>query len=172
MKTLITIGLLLASQLAFSQRNSLDSLLSMEIGRLMKAKNQYEMFKARAGKGTEGRYTHSRDSSYRAYLAQIRKIKKSSAQYINYIDRELQNLELDKKLFFYSYPNPIMSVFDRNEYMISKWDFYRAIKYLLERDARALPETLDDFPFPIKRDHYRPFKLQTEKDFFTEVPKY
>jgi len=88
-----------------------------------------------------------------------------------YIDRELRKPKPDKaKLLLYSYKDPLLSVFDRNEYMISKWDFYRAIKYLLERDARALPETLDDFPFPIKRDHYESFKLQREEDFFTERP--
>jgi len=154
----------LVSHLAFSQKNNADS-LSRELDRLLSAKEQYEKFKGLAEKRSE-RYTHLRDSSYREYIARINKIKRSSAQYMKYIDGELQNPELDKKLrLFYSYANMSLPI-DPNEYTISRRDFYRVIKHtLLEGNAKILPETLDDIPFPIKRDYYK-FKSQTQKGIF------
>jgi len=171
MKTILSVGLLLLYLPVFSQKNSVDS-FSRELNRLLTAKHDYEKFKEFAKK-TPDRYVRLRDSCYRSYVNQVDKIKNRSSEYIKYIDSELQDPSLDKEsLFFYSYPNPLLASFDFNKYKISKRDFYRVIKHtLLERDARILPETLDDIPFPVRRDYYRPFKLQTEKDFFTEEPK-
>jgi len=168
MKTMITIGLLLVSHLVFQQKNNRSPFLQ-ELNKLLTVKHDYEKFKALAKDALE-RHVRLRDSSYRVYVAQVEKIKNRSSEYIKHIDRELQNPELDKKsLFFYSYPNSLTSSFDPNKYKISRRDFYRVVKHtLLERDAKLLPETLDDIPIPVRRDYYRHFKLQTEKDFSTE----
>jgi len=164
MKTIITIGLLLVSLQAFPQKNNVDS-LSRDLGWLLKEKLDYEKFK-KIAEGRLERYGHLRDSSYIAYLARINKIKRSSAQYIKYIDGRLQNPELDKELLLYNYVDPLLSFFDPNEYTISLRDFYRVIKHtLLERNAKVLPETLDDIPFPVRRD-YIEFKSQTQEGTF------
>lgn len=167
MKNTILIILLLAFDTAFSKQ---EDTLALELTKVVLTKIDYEKFEQLAQRNAT-RYSERRDSAYTEYIAQINKIKKNPAKNLKYIDTKMALPETKKNPFFYNYVNTTLP-FDRNQYAISRYDFYRVIRHnLFEEKAAVLPKTLDDIPFPVKRDYSQPFKLQKMEDVIVDDKK-